>query len=61
MDMLAIDITQQPQAGIGSTVTLWGKDTMGNVLGIDEVAAQAQTVGYELMCALAARVPVVVE
>jgi len=30
------------------------------VLSIDEVARQAQTVGYELMCALAQRVPVVV-
>jgi alanine racemase len=30
------------------------------VLGIDEVAQVAGTVGYELMCALAQRVPVVV-
>jgi len=28
------------------------------VLGIDEVAQAAGTVGYELMCALAQRVPV---
>jgi alanine racemase len=61
MDMLAIDLTALPQAGIGSSVTLWGKDAEGNVLSIDEVAAQAQTIGYELMCALAARVPVQVE
>jgi len=31
------------------------------VLCIDEVAACAQTLGYELMCALAQRVPVVVD
>jgi len=31
------------------------------VLGIDEVAQAAGTVGYELMCALAARVPVLVQ
>jgi alanine racemase len=30
------------------------------VLPIDEVAQMAGTVGYELMCALAQRVPVVV-
>ena len=30
----------------------------GAVLSIDEVARAAGTVGYELMCALAARVPV---
>ena len=59
MDMLAVDLTDLPQAGMGSTVTLWGQDATGAVLAIDDVAAQAHTVGYELMCALAARVPVV--
>ena len=61
MDMLAVDLTDQPQAGFGSTVTLWGRATNGTLLSIDEVAAQAGTVAYELMCALALRVPVVVE
>jgi alanine racemase len=61
MDMLAVDLTGLPQAGFGSSVTLWGRAANGQVLSIDEVAAQAGTVGYELMCALAPRVPVVVE
>lgn len=60
MDMLAVDLTELPQAGWGSTVTLWGRAANGNTLSIDEVAAQAGTLGYELMCALAQRVPVVV-
>jgi alanine racemase len=46
---------------VGSTVTLWGKASKGTVLSMDEVAQTAGTVGYELMCALAQRVPVVVE
>lgn len=54
MDMLTVDLTPCPQAGIGSQVELWG-----NEIKIDEVAAGAGTVGYELMCALAPRVPVV--
>ncbi|HGA3354318.1 catabolic alanine racemase DadX [Enterobacter hormaechei] len=54
MDMLAIDLTPCPQAGIGSPVELWGTEVK-----IDDVAAAAGTVGYELMCALAPRVPVV--
>ena len=54
MDMLAVDLTPCPQAGIGSPVELWG-----NEVKIDDVAAAAGTVGYELMCALAPRVPVV--
>jgi alanine racemase len=61
MDMITVDITDLPNAGIGSDVTLWGRATNGVVLSIDEVAIQAQTVGYELMCALAQRVPVVVD
>jgi alanine racemase len=58
MDMLAVDLTLLPQAGHGSTVTLWGRSAQGTVLCIDEVAAAAGTLGYELMCGLAPRVPV---
>jgi alanine racemase len=58
MDMLTVDLTSLPAAGMGSEVTLWGQATAGALLPIDEVAAAAGTVGYELMCALARRVPV---
>jgi alanine racemase len=60
MDMLTVDLSPFPDAGVGSTVTLWGRSVAGPVLSIDEVAQKAGTVGYELMCALAPRVPVVV-
>jgi alanine racemase len=58
MDMLAVDMTPVPGAGIGSEVTLWGRGPHGSVLPIDDVAQAAGTIGYELMCALAPRVPV---
>jgi len=58
MDMITVDLTPVPQATTGSVVTLWGQAVNGAVLPIDEVAACAQTVGYELMCGLALRVPV---
>ena len=58
MDMITIDLTPVPHAGPGSEVTLWGRGPGGSVLPIDEVAHAAGTVGYELMCALALRVPV---
>ena len=61
MDMITVDITPVPGAGMGSEVTLWGRSPSGTVLSIDEVAQAGGTVGYELMCALALRVPVVVE
>ena len=60
MDMLTVDLTALPDTGFGSTVTLWGCAANGVLLDIDEVAHCAGTVGYELMCALAARVPVAV-
>jgi alanine racemase len=62
MDMLAVDLTPRPGAGVGSEVTLWGHgpEVAGRptTLPIDEVAHAAGTIGYELMCALARRVPV---
>jgi alanine racemase len=68
MDMITVDITDLPHAALGSEVTLWGMPQKSKVsaqsplgVAIDEVAQAAGTVGYELMCALAARVPVVVK
>ncbi|MFV5491467.1 alanine racemase [Acinetobacter sp. ASP199] len=61
MDMLTVDLTALPQTNIGSEVVLWGRSVHGTVLPIDEVAAGSRTVGYELMCAITARVPVQVE
>jgi alanine racemase len=54
MDKLCVDISAVPGAGVGTPVVLWGE---GNP--VDDVAQAAGTVGYELLCALAARVPVV--
>jgi alanine racemase len=55
MDMLFVDITDHPQAGIGSNVELWGKQ-----VPVDAVGEAAGTVGYELLCAVAPRVPFIV-
>ena len=52
MDMLCADLSDIPQARVGSAVTLWGEG-----LSADEVAASAGTISYELLCALAQRVP----
>ena len=53
MDMLFADLQAVPEAGVGAEVTLWGEG-----LSADEVATASGTVSYELLCALAARVPV---
>jgi alanine racemase len=52
MDMLTIDLTHAPWATVGTKVELWGKN-----LRVDDVAMHAQTIGYELVCAIAPRVP----
>jgi alanine racemase len=61
MDMITVDLTPVPQARVGSQVTLWGRASGGACLPIDEVAHAAGTLGYELMCALAPRVPTAVD
>jgi alanine racemase len=53
MDMLYVDLSALPQAGVGSRVVLWGEG-----MPVEEVAHAAGTVSYELMCALTPRVPV---
>jgi alanine racemase len=55
MDMLCADLSKLPQADVGSAVTLWGEG-----MPVEEVARAAGTASYELLCALTARVPVVV-
>lgn len=52
MDMLFVDLTDIPEANIGSPVELWGDQ-----VSVDTVAEACDTVGYELLCAVAARVP----
>ena len=54
MDMLAVDLSEAPDAGVGSPVTLWGEG-----MPVEEVARAAGTISYELLCARAERVPVV--
>ena len=52
MDMLAVDLTNAPDAKEGDSVELWGR-----TVGVDEVAACAGTISYELMTGITGRVP----
>ena len=51
MDMLTVDLTDLPQAGLGSRVELWGAQVLAS-----DVATQAQTIPYQIFCNLR-RVP----
>ena len=51
MDMLCVDARAIPDLAIGEEVTLWG-----NGLPVEEIAAAADTIGYELLCGITGRV-----
>jgi alanine racemase len=51
MDMLTVDLTDLPQAGLGSRVELWGKQVLAS-----DVAIRAGSIPYQLFCNLR-RVP----
>lgn len=51
MDMLCVDLRQDPGARIGDPVTLWGDG-----LPVEEVARHAGTIPYQLLCAVTSRV-----
>ena len=61
MDMITVDLSPLDEAGhacgVGAEVVLWGRSGSGAVLPVDEVAHAAGTISYELLCAVAQRVP----
>jgi alanine racemase len=52
MDMIAVDVTDLPAVAVGERAVLWGEG-----LPVEEVAGWAGTIAYELLCAVAPRVP----
>lgn len=51
MDLMTLDLRGMPQASVGDAVTLWGPE-----LPVEEVAAAAGTISYELTCSITRRV-----
>ncbi|VAW93964.1 Alanine racemase [hydrothermal vent metagenome] len=51
MDMIMVDLRQQTDVKVGDEVTLWGDG-----LPVEEIAAAADTIGYELLCGVTRRV-----
>jgi alanine racemase len=52
MDMIAVDVTDLPAIAVGERAVLWGEG-----LPVETVAGWAGTIAYELLCAVAPRVP----
>jgi alanine racemase len=56
MDMMMVDVTEVPGAAVGDAVTLVGRDGQEQI-GVDDLAAWAGTVNYEILCGISKRVP----
>jgi alanine racemase len=52
MDMIAVDVTGAPKIAAGNRAVVWGEG-----LPVEEVAAHAGTIPYELLCGVSQRVP----
>jgi len=51
MDMITVDLRQQPNAQVGDPVVLWGEG-----LPAEEIADASDTIAYQLFCGIAKRV-----
>jgi len=51
MDLITIDLRVVPDARVGDRVVLWGRD-----LAVEEIAASAGTISYDLTCGMTKRV-----
>jgi len=54
MDAISVDLTDLGKVEVGDEVELWGEN-----LSLNEVAASAGTIGYEIIAGLTGRVPLV--
>ena len=56
MDQFMVDVTHIPGVCTGDVVTIFGSDGAETITA-DQVAEKVQTIGYELICGIAPRVP----
>ncbi len=54
MDMITIDLTEQPEAEVGDVCQLWGKG-----VPVENIAESADTIGYTLLCGVTRRVQMI--
>jgi alanine racemase len=56
MDMCMVDVTDITEARGGDEVVLFGQQGKESITA-DEMAAQAETISYEILCGVGKRVP----
>ena len=52
MDSFMVDITDIPEVEIGEEVYIWDN----NIITVDEIAKQCETINYEILCTISNRV-----
>ncbi len=57
MDWIMLDVTGIADVTVGDEVILIGADTSGNSIAVEELAAAAGTIPYEIFCGISKRVP----
>ncbi|WP_194608183.1 alanine racemase [Clostridium vitabionis] len=56
MDQMTVDVTDIPETAMGDAAVLLGEDS-GETITADDVAKVTDTIGYEVICDIASRVP----
>jgi alanine racemase len=56
MDMCLIDVTKLPSIDMGEEVVILGSQGKDSI-PIEELAAKAETIPYEIFCGISKRVP----
>jgi alanine racemase len=56
MDMTMVDVTDVPSVHVGDTATLIGRDE-DDAIWANDIADCAQTIPYEVLCAIGPRIP----
>jgi alanine racemase len=56
MDMITVDVTDLPPVSVGDPVVLWGSE-----LPVEEIAAHARTIAWDLLCSVSQRVEMEVD
>lgn len=57
MDSCFVAFDRSTSIAVGDIATLWGETAGGQVISVDAAAYASQTIGYELLCRVAPRVP----
>ena len=56
MDICLVDVTDIPDVAIGEEVVIFGSQGKSQIR-VEELASQAQTIPYEILCGVGKRVP----